>query len=116
MEWIASWFDGISDTWIRIFTVAGFVLGAIGSVLGAIGLGLAAYQIVTGRRLEQFLYDALRKRTEIGGLKNFGAMEGAAQVGVKKKAIMRHPPLPFRLWRYLKDKLMALGKLVYKAL
>ena len=93
MEWIASWIDGISDTWLRIFAVA----GAAGLVLGAIGLGLTVYQMVTGWRavrldrakeeraeIRQFLFNVLGKRTEIGGLKNFGAMEGAAQVGVKK--------------------------------
>ena len=111
MEWIASWFDGISDTWFRIFTLVGLVLGAL-------ALGLAVYQTVNGRRAVrlldraneelpeirqlllnawQFLSNTFGKRTEIGGLKNFGAMEGAAQVGVKKRQLCatRHCPFGF---------------------
>ena len=108
MGWVCTWIDGISDTWLRIFALA----GVAGLFLGAIGFGLAVYQMVTGRRavrllkkaachqekmerrqeesdrclkgIEQFLYQKFGDRAEIRAIFESPAMEGKAEVGIRK--------------------------------
>ena len=98
MEWITAWLNGISDTWLRVFALAGVV-----------GLGLGAYQMVTGWRankrqkamqirqeemhllekrnaiclkgIEQFLYQHFGDRAEIRAIFEAPAPEMTVSVG-----------------------------------
>ena len=93
MEWITTWLDGISDTWLRVFALA-----------GSVGVALGIYQMVTGwranrrlkemdRRLDKaeqeratirdFLFQEFGKRAEIRAL--FEAPEPGMTVSVGKR-------------------------------
>ena len=98
MEWVTTWINGISDTWLRIFALA-----------GSVGVVLGAYQMVTGwqankrlKRLEAIIPRIERqeqdictlkdlfiqefgKRTEIQGAFEANKAEMTASVGVRRK-------------------------------
>ena len=110
MEWITTWINGISDTWLRVF-----------ALLSTVGLALGAYQLITGwraRRLQKerdqerdqdsstikdFLFQKFGKRAEIRGHFKAQRAEMTASVGVRRK---KKPSalLTLRRWWYRKVK------------
>ncbi len=116
MEWFTTWINGISDTWLRIFALA-----------GSVGVVLGAYQMVTGwqankrlkkleeiipriarqeqdiRTLKDLFIQEFGKRTEIQGAFEANKAEMTASVSVRRK---EKPVAPLNLlrWLYLKVK------------
>ena len=108
MECLTAWLNGISDTWLRVFALA----GVVGLFLGTAGLGLGAYQMVTGWRankrqkamqirleemhllekknesclkgIEQFLFQHFGDRAEIRAIFEAPAPEMTVSVGKRR--------------------------------
>ena len=123
MEWIITWINGISDTWIRIFTLTSLIISLIALGVGVsaltsliislIALGVGVWQIYMSRSRYKELkktqddlgnkqdraLDYLRRKFDvrIEADTKFNAPETTVSVGKRraKKPTLR---LPFRRW------------------
>ena len=100
MEWITTWLNGIPDTWLRVFAIAG-------PIIGLLALGLAGFQMFMSRcrykklkKTQDRIVDYLHREFDVrlDASATFVEPEMTVSVGKRRE---KKPTFPLTLRRLL---------------